>query len=186
MMPHKIDFYTDGSCSNKTWCGGWAMLGVNEDGAILFNDNGNEFNTTNNRMELKAFLAALEEISNIVKENSKYYSEINIITDSAYISNAINQKWYVNWQSNGWRTADRQPIANQDLWKEILVHYIRSINSPNINIKIKKIKAHQTRVVKNSNTEARWNSEVDKIAVAKRTELEGENGLDENISNDAA
>ena len=156
-MKRTINFYTDGSFSSKSENGGWAMIAIYEEEGILA-DEGNEVSTTNNRMELKAFLAALKAILTL---DIQLYSGVIIHTDSAYIANSINQRWYSNWQKNGWKTADKQPVKNQDLWKEILVYYIRGINY--LPIVVEKVKAHRGN---------KWNEIVDKRAVKKRGELD--------------
>lgn len=74
---------------------------------------GGERNTSNQRMELTACIKALESIT------SKDIP-IDIYSDSAYLINCMKEKWYVNWQKNGWKNAKKQPVENQDLWKRLL------------------------------------------------------------------
>lgn len=69
--------------------------------------------TTNNRMEILAAIKSLEELT-------RFDMPVEIHTDSAYLCNCINQKWYVRWQSNGWRTASKKPVENQDLWEQLI------------------------------------------------------------------
>jgi|TARA_B110000211_G_scaffold196991_1_gene226284 ribonuclease HI len=103
-MKYKI--YTDGACSGNPGPGGW--------GAIIFdNDNnqknisGNERDTTNNRMELTAPIMALKKI--------KINSEATIYTDSTYVKNGITE-WIKKWEKNGWKSANKKPVKNKDLW----------------------------------------------------------------------
>lgn len=70
-------------------------------------------NTTNNRMEMLAVIVALEQLK--VKD-----LPIRVYSDSAYVVNAINQKWIKNWQRNGWKTSKKEPVENQDLWERMI------------------------------------------------------------------
>jgi ribonuclease HI len=100
--------YTDGACSGNPGPGGW--------GAILTSDgrmrelNGGEAHTTNNRMELIAAISALEAL--------KRPSDVELHTDSQYLRNGVT-KWLANWKRNGWRTADKKPVKNEDLWRRL-------------------------------------------------------------------
>jgi ribonuclease HI len=114
MTESRIIIYCDGACSGNQSTrnkGGW--------GAILeYKDNlkelcGGEHNTSNQRMELTACIKALE----IVKGDGV---QVDVYSDSAYLVNCIHQKWYMNWQKNGWKNAKKQPVENQDLWKRLL------------------------------------------------------------------
>ncbi len=74
---------------------------------------GGELNTTNQRMELTACIKALE----LIKTPGHL---IEVYTDSAYLVNCIQKKWYLTWQKNGWKNANRQPVENRDLWERLL------------------------------------------------------------------
>lgn len=109
-----LRIYTDGGCAgnqNDENLGGW--------GAILEFGNaqkelyGSQRNTTNNRMEMTALLEAFKAIK---KENQI----IHVFSDSSYLMDCFRKKWYVNWQKNGWKNAQKKPVENQDLWKELL------------------------------------------------------------------
>jgi ribonuclease HI len=97
--------YTDGACSGNPGPGGW--------GAIIISDGetaefcGGEKSTTNNRMELSAVIEGLSR----VPENSSAI----IVTDSTYVRDGITE-WIERWKKNGWRTANKKPVKNQDLW----------------------------------------------------------------------
>lgn len=105
---NKIHIYTDGACLGNPGRGGY--------GAILIyrhhkkEVSGNEKDTTNNRMELRAVIEGLRTL--------KKSSEIIIYTDSKYVMDGITQ-WIIGWKKNGWRTADRKPVKNSDLWQEL-------------------------------------------------------------------
>jgi len=103
-----IKIYTDGSCLENPGNGGWA--------AIIIDDGkknqikGSKKDTTNNQMEL---LAPIEALKKIPKG-----SEVQIFTDSKYVKSGITE-WIHNWKKNGWKTADKQPVKNKELWEEL-------------------------------------------------------------------
>ena len=102
--------YTDGACSGNPGPGGWGVLMLaREDGVVIKERElmGGEAQTTNNRMELMAAISALEALERP--------SEITIVTDSAYVKNGVTG-WIFGWKRNGWKTADRKPVKNVDLW----------------------------------------------------------------------
>lgn len=151
-----LDFYTDGAFSSKTQMGGWASICI-EDDIVIDTKTGYEPYSTNNRMELMAFLSALENIDTI----ETLCTTVSIYTDSAYISNCFEQKWYTRWLTNGWRTSDKQDVKNQDLWRRIVALYIKLKDKHSL--KIIKVKSH------NNN---KWNDYSDLLAVRERTKLE--------------
>ena len=104
----RIVIFTDGACSGNPGPGGWgAILRAGEHEKEL---SGGEDETTNNRMELMAAIAALEEL--------KKPSPIDLFTDSTYVRDGI-MKWIHNWKRNGWKTAAKKPVKNVDLWKRL-------------------------------------------------------------------
>lgn len=105
----RVIVYTDGGCApTNPGPGGWAAILVR--GTKEKEIKGGELNTTNNRMELMAAISALEAI--------KPGSEVDIHTDSQYVREGIT-KYINNWKRNGWRTASKQPVKNQDLWQRL-------------------------------------------------------------------
>jgi len=103
-----IVIYTDGACSGNPGPGGWgALLSWNGHEKELF---GGERDTTNNRMELMAAIKALESL--------KRTGPIALYTDSTYVCDGIT-KWIHGWKRNGWRTAAKKPVKNEDLWKRL-------------------------------------------------------------------
>lgn len=104
----RVQAFTDGACSGNPGPGGW--------GAVLqFGDRERELyggadDTTNNRMELTAAIEALKAL--------KEPCEVSLTTDSTYVKDGITQ-WLVNWKKNGWKTAARKPVKNQDLWQQL-------------------------------------------------------------------
>jgi ribonuclease HI len=105
--------YTDGACSGNPGPGGWGALLIARDGDAVLKErelNGGESLTTNNRMELLAAISALEALDRP--------TTITVVTDSAYVKNGI-AGWIEGWKRNGWRTADRKPVKNEDLWRRL-------------------------------------------------------------------
>lgn len=104
----KVVVFTDGACSGNPGPGGWGAIltfrGIEKE------LKGGEALTTNNRMELMAAISALEAM--------KRPSRIELHTDSQYVKNGITT-WIHNWKRNGWRTADKKPVKNEDLWKRL-------------------------------------------------------------------
>jgi ribonuclease HI len=104
----KVHLITDGSCLGNPGKGGWAcVLRYGDHKKEMF---GSEPHTTNNRMELTAAVEGLR----ILKERC----DVKIVTDSNYVKNGISS-WIHGWKRNGWRTASKQPVVNQDLWQEL-------------------------------------------------------------------
>ncbi len=100
-----LTIYTDGSCLGNPGRGGWGFVAT--DGKNIAERCGGECDTTNNRMELMAVIQALIA--------AKKHDEVEIFTDSQYVKNGT-QLWIKNWKKNGWRTADKKPVKNKDLW----------------------------------------------------------------------
>ena len=103
-----IKIYTDGACKGNPGVGGWgAIIMNNEKNIELF---GGENDTTNNRMELKAVIMALKETPTNL--------ELTIYTDSTYVQKGISE-WIKNWKVNNWRSSNKKPVKNKDLWVEL-------------------------------------------------------------------
>ena len=103
-----VVIYTDGACKGNPGPGGWgALLEYDGHRKELF---GGEPHTTNNRMELVAVIRALEAL--------KRESDVAIYTDSQYVKNGI-EAWIHGWKRNGWKTSDKKPVKNEDLWREL-------------------------------------------------------------------
>ena len=105
--------YTDGACSGNPGPGGWGALLQAKDGETVVKErtlNGGEPETTNNRMELLAAINALEALERP--------SSITVVTDSAYVKNGVTG-WIHGWKQNGWRTSQKKPVKNVDLWQRL-------------------------------------------------------------------
>ena len=104
--------YTDGACSGNPGPGGWGVVAYFEDGAV-HELGGGEAQTTNNRMEMQAAIAALEFLS-----ASGRTEPVSLYTDSQYVKNGIT-KWIKGWKKKGWKTATGKAVLNQDLWEQL-------------------------------------------------------------------
>ena len=108
MTDKRVTLYTDGACKGNPGVGGWGVvLEYGEHRKELF---GGDVGTTNNRMELMAAIAGLSAL--------KSQCVVDLYTDSVYVKDGIT-KWLSNWKCNGWRTASKKPVANQDLWEQL-------------------------------------------------------------------
>ena len=108
MNTNNIEIYTDGACKGNPGPGGWGALLEYE--GYTKEIKGFSPLTTNNIMELKAVIEALKII--------KYRSKIIIMTDSKYVKNGISD-WINNWKAKGWKTANKKPVKNKELWQEL-------------------------------------------------------------------
>ena len=107
-MSDNVEIFTDGACRGNPGPGGWGVL-------LRFGNAekelyGGELETTNNRMELTAVIRALEALTRPCA--------VTVTTDSQYVKNGISS-WIHSWKKNGWRTANKKPVKNADLWKEL-------------------------------------------------------------------
>jgi ribonuclease HI len=132
-MGTELKIYTDGGCSGNPGPGGWAYVIIEEPGgtgssgdraqrkpspsktsAVIAEKWGAEKNTTNNRMELGAAIAALEFLSKSALSPEK----VTVFTDSQYVQKGMSQ-WIHTWKRNNWRTSGKDPVKNQDLWQRL-------------------------------------------------------------------
>ena len=107
----KVTIYTDGACSGNPGIGGWGAI-------LMYNGHEKELSgynkdTTNNRMEIFAVIQGL----NALKEPC----DVQVYSDSAYVCNAFSEGWIKLWESNNWKTANKTPVKNDDLWKHLLL-----------------------------------------------------------------
>lgn len=146
-MNKKLEIYTDGSSLGNPGPGGWGVVFI-ENEKIIKELGGYDKDTTNNRMELRA---AIEALKYIIKNHKK--DSVTIFADSNYVLSGITL-WIYNWEKNGWRTANKKPVLNQDLWKE-LISLIRDYDNK---INWGKVKGHSGHV---------HNDRADEIATSK-------------------
>ena len=110
MTMKKVAIYTDGACSGNPGPGGWGCVLLY--GEHRLEKSGYDPETTNNRMELQAAIEGLKTL--------KEPCEADLYTDSAYLFNAFEKGWIFNWMRNGWKTAAKTSVENQDLWNELI------------------------------------------------------------------
>ena len=103
-----VILYTDGACSGNPGPGGWGVLMTAGDNTREM--KGGAADTTNNRMELTAVIEALTALKRPCK--------VTLYTDSKYVKDGLTQ-WMANWKKNGWKTAAKKPVKNQDLWRRL-------------------------------------------------------------------
>ena len=140
--------FTDGSCLGNPGRGGWAW--VVEGGPFA---SGAEESTTNQRMEIRAVLEALRVLD----------GPVTVASDSAYVVNCFQQRWYVGWQKRRWRNSHGQPVANQDLWEQLLALALE----PTRTVRFKKVQGQSGDPM---------NDLVDRLAVEAATAGAGRSG----------
>jgi ribonuclease HI len=106
-----ITLSTDGACLGNPGPGGWAALLKFKDHEKMI--SGHEPDTTNNRMELQAVISGLNAL--------KRRCHVTIVTDSQYVMKAFKEGWLEKWEQKGWKTADRKPVKNKDLWEDLVI-----------------------------------------------------------------
>ncbi len=170
-----IYIYTDGACSNNQSnknFGGWGSILIYKD--YIKELSGFEIDTTNNRMEMMAVIEGLRALK-------RYDLPLKIFSDSAYIVNCIHQKWYLNWEKNGWKNSKKEAVLNKDLWEELLFLYRKCKDIQFVKIKghvnpdnKKELEASYKRQAKDINKEMtfseykrhiEYNNKVDSLAV---------------------
>lgn len=141
--------YTDGATSNNKkgeGNGGYAWIILDEDENEIKNGFKHVVNTTNNECELKAIIEVCNEIINIINDNE----QVIIYSDSAYCINCYSQKWWEKWENNNWKNSKKQPVANKELWEQLIPFF------KNKNFIFKKVTGHSNN---------KWNNFVDNLAV---------------------
>lgn len=149
-----IRIYCDGSTKGngkENSVGAWAFVLSNDSNPETILSGLSQFvnNTTNQRMELTAAIQGLQHW-----EASYSEQEVIVISDSAYLINCYQQKWWKSWQRNGWRNAKKQPVANQDLWEKLIPFF----NNPRV--KFIKVVGH----TRGGTADERMNNIVDSLA----------------------
>lgn len=107
-VPRRVTLYTDGACSGNPGPGGWGVVMLYGDARKTL--NGGEEDTTNNRMELMAAIMGLESLNRPCA--------VDLWTDSQYVKQGMTS-WLAGWKRNGWKTADKKPVKNMDLWQRL-------------------------------------------------------------------
>lgn len=145
----EIEIYTDGACSGNPGVGGWAAILIYRGKEKEI--SGSELETTNNRMELKAVIMGLTAL--------KEKCSVKLYSDSAYVVNSINNGWLFSWALNNWKTAGKDPVANRDLWEQLL----------------ELTKKHPTTFIKvKGHSDNEFNNRCDKLAVSEIKKLKND------------
>ena len=106
----RVTLFSDGACDTTKGHGGWAtILRYGEHELVL---SGHEAGTTNNRMELRGLLEGLQAL--------RRPCQVQVVTDSQYLRKAFTDGWITGWMRNGWKTASKEPVKNQDLWEALI------------------------------------------------------------------
>jgi len=151
-MLKTLEIYTDGSSLGNPGPGGWGTVVV-EDGKIIKELGGYHKDTTNNRMELQA---AIEALKYIIKNETK---EVTIHADSVYVLNGVTS-WIFGWEKNGWKTANKKPVMNKEIWQEF-ISLVREFKGK---INWQKVKGHSGHV---------YNDKADEIATTYAANQKG-------------
>ena len=143
----KVQIYTDGACSGNPGNGGYCAI-------LIYNGvekvvSGSQTDTTNNRMELLAVIKGLQTLKEVC--------EVDLYSDSQYVVDAFNKGWITSWQEKGWKTANKSPVKNVDLWESLLA----LVNKHKVNFI--KVKGH---------SDNEYNNRCDKIAVEEYKKLQ--------------
>jgi ribonuclease HI len=148
IVSEPVELWTDGACSGNPGPGGWAaVLRWNEHVREI---SGGDPQTTNNRMELTSVIEGLKALTRPV--------DVVVHVDSAYVEGAFTQGWIERWRQNGWRTADKKPVKNQDLWEQLAEQVERH------RVTWKRVRGHAG---------VEWNERADELAVAERDRAAG-------------
>lgn len=142
-----VRYYTDGSCRKNgtiNAIGAWGFIGVYDNDTSFIAHADLEENSTNQRCELLAILGACKH----AEKNFDSFTDVEILSDSAYAINCVNDKWYVKWQTNGWRTSNKTDVVNKDIWEQLIPYFNKA------NFTFKKVKGHKG---------VYWNEEVDQM-----------------------
>lgn len=158
----KIKIYTDGACSGNPGAGGWgAVVCLPE---TMLKLSGYEANTTNNRMELTGVINGLRTVLDKIYQEGLERVDLEIISDSAYVINAINLNWLEFWKNNGYVNARKETVKNRDLWEKLddILHEAEFVE---ISVVFTKIKGHAGHPM---------NEMADKLAVSEYKKHIGE------------
>lgn len=153
-----VRLFTDGACSENPGPGGWAVVIESSDGAVEDVISGYDIETTNNKMELTAVIQAYKKILDLKVHDLRDETEYEIVSDSAYVVNAVTQDWIGKWSMNGWKNSNGEKVKNIGLWKEFLLLH-KMAKSAKLSVKFKKVKGHSGNPL---------NEVADKVAVAEK------------------
>ena len=159
--------FTDGASARNgqpNQVGGWGYVILdNKENVVCFKYGGQK-GTTNNWGELTAAVEAVKYIKKNLMSKNGFVRELEYIiyTDSAYLINCANQGWYLKWMTNGWMTSQKTPVANKELWEELIPTF------DDTRFEYRKVRGHQ----KGDSFTSRWNNYADSLAVIGRRKAE--------------
>lgn len=159
MSSNQVHLWTDGAASNngkENAIGGWGYIIVQNNEQVTC-DSGGVKGASNQQMELTAAIEGLKHL----EQTSDCFGFLPVIvhSDSAYLINCMKQNWWRSWQSNGWRNSKKQPVANKELWEQLIPYFQMA------NITWEKVSGHSG---------VEWNEKVDLLAVTARQKVEKE------------
>jgi ribonuclease HI len=153
-----VRLFTDGACSENPGPGGWAVVIESSDGAVEDVISGYDIETTNNKMELTAVIQAYKKVLDLKVHDPRDETEYEIVSDSAYVVNAVTHDWIGRWSMNGWKNSKGEKVKNIVLWNEFLTLH-KMAKSAKLSVKFKKVKGHSGNTL---------NEVADKVAVAEK------------------
>ena len=159
--------FTDGASARNgqpNQVGGWGYVILDDKENIIHSDRGGAKGTTNNWGELTAAVEAVKYIKENLMNKSGFVRELEYIiyTDSSYLQKCATEGWYLKWMVNGWQTSQKTPVANKELWEELIPTF------DDTRFEYRKVRGHQ----KGDSFTSKWNNYVDVLAVAGRRNAE--------------
>jgi ribonuclease HI len=151
----QVAIYTDGACSGNgrgDSRGGWAAILVLHSGEREL--SGAEPRSTNQRMELRAAIEGLKAVPGP--------AEVTVYSDSSYVVNCFRDRWFDGWRRNGWRNSKRQPVANRELWEEL----VGLCERPGYTVEFEKVTGHADKLGRALDAHESYNQRCDRLAVA--------------------
>lgn len=161
-MSRTIEIYTDGGSrriGKPDMLGGWGFVAVYYDKIIDYKKGSDPILKTNNQNEIYAVIASLKNIDNLPSK-----VKLDVYSDSAYVVNCINDKWYEGWRKNGWKNAKKEPVANKELWEELLnqIERVKKMGG-GTEVSLLKVKGHSGN---------KWNEYADDLVNEAMDEVE--------------
>ena len=159
--------FTDGASARNgqsNQVGGWGYVILDDKENVVCFKYGGQKGTTNNWGELTAAVEAVKYIKKNLMSKNGFVRELEYIiyTDSAYLINCANQGWYLKWMTNGWMTSQKTPVANKELWEELIPTF------DDTRFEYRKVRGHQ----KGDSFTSKWNNYADRLALAGRRNAE--------------
>jgi ribonuclease HI len=153
----KVTIYTDGACASNGTAharGGWAAILVDDDTGQAKELFGGERPASNQKMEIRAVLEGLNAL--------KRPCAVTVFSDSAYVINCMNDRWFDKWRKNGWVGASKKPVVNRELWEQLL----EAVESRGHTVSFEKVQGHANLLGRLSSEAERYNQRCDELAVA--------------------